>query len=66
MLLQLVLQPQSVLERTIREGDSPVERNGDESGWYPEYHEARETLWEAGETTLQGSIPSATDSELVP
>jgi hypothetical protein len=35
-------------------------------GWDPEYHEARETLWEAGGTTLQGSIPSATDSELVP
>jgi hypothetical protein len=24
------------------------------TGWDPEYHEARETLWEAGGTTLQG------------
>jgi hypothetical protein len=35
-------------------------------GWDPEYHEARETLWEAGGTTLQGSTHSATDSEQVP
>ncbi len=32
----------------------------------PEYHETREILWEAGETTLQGSTPQATDSEQVP
>lgn len=25
-------------------------------GRYPEYHETRETLWEAGGTTLQGKI----------
>ena len=31
-------------------------------GQYPEYHETRETLWEAGGTTLQGKIPVWTDS----
>ena len=25
-------------------------------GWNPEYHETRETLWEAGWTTIQGKI----------
>ena len=29
----------------------------------PEYHETRETLWEAGGTTLQGETLIWTDSE---
>ena len=32
----------------------------------PEYHGTREILWEAGGTTLQGSIRLATDSARVP
>ena len=42
------------LERRTRAGESPVEHSCCGPGWYPEYHEARETLWEAGGTTLQG------------
>ena len=32
----------------------------------PEYHETRETLWEAGGTTLQGETLIWTDSEKNP
>ena len=35
------------------EGNSPVSEN-EEADLYPEYHETRETLWEAGGTTSQG------------
>ena len=45
----------SVLESSTTEGDSPVdEMVVDFLDSVPEYHGARETLWEAGETTLQG------------
>ena len=45
----------SVLESSTTEGDSPVdEMVADFLDSVPEYHGARETLWEAGETTLQG------------
>jgi hypothetical protein len=44
----------NVLERTIKEGKNPVERERDGLSWNPEYDAARETVWEAGETTLQG------------
>ena len=45
----------SVLESPTTEGDSPVdEMVVDFLDSVPEYHGARETLWEAGETTLQG------------
>ena len=37
------------------EGETPVSGSFSE-GWYPEYHETRETLWEAGWTTIQGKI----------
>jgi hypothetical protein len=44
-----------------RDGESPVgERTS--MGQDPEYHETRETLWEAGGTTLQGEILIWTDS----
>jgi hypothetical protein len=43
------------LERATIEGDSPVgEIGADFLDQVPEYHGARETLWESGETTLQG------------
>jgi hypothetical protein len=42
------------LEHATTDGESPVEDHRPEAGWHPEYHEARETLWEAGGTTLQG------------
>jgi hypothetical protein len=42
------------LESSIREGDNPVEEGHEQADWHPEYHETREILWEAGETTLQG------------
>ncbi len=42
------------MERPAEEGDSPVGEIGGEGKRNPEYHEARETLWETGETTLQG------------
>ena len=54
------------LERPTRAGESPVERKRGEPSGDPEYHGARETLWEAGGTTLQGYLSSATDSEPVP
>ena len=45
----------SVLESSTTEGDSPVdEMVVDFLDSVPEYHGARETLWETGETTLQG------------
>ena len=45
----------SVLESSTKEGDSPVdEMVADFLNRVPEYHGARETLWETGETTLQG------------
>ena len=45
----------SVLESSTIEGDSPVdEMVADFLNRVPEYHGARETLWETGETTLQG------------
>jgi hypothetical protein len=43
-----------VLEGTVREGENPVGEKRRRRDWDPEYHEARETLWEAGGTTLQG------------
>ena len=44
-----------VLESSTTEGDSPVdEMVVDFPDDVPEYHGARETLWETGETTLQG------------
>ena len=44
-----------VLESSTKEGDSPVdEMVADFFYSVPEYHGARETLWETGETTLQG------------
>jgi hypothetical protein len=43
------------LESSARAGDSPVGENGSDSlDPTPEYHGTRETLWEPGETTLQG------------
>ena len=42
------------LERTVIEGESPVDERDETSGVFPEYHGARETLWEVGGTTLQG------------
>ena len=45
----------SVLESSTTEGDSPVdEMVADFLDSVPEYHGARETLWESGGTTLQG------------
>jgi len=44
-----------VLESPTTEGDSPVDEMAvDFLGSDPEYHGARETLWESGGTTLQG------------
>jgi len=42
------------LGRTVIEGESPVDERDGTPGAYPEYHGARETLWESGGTTLQG------------
>ncbi len=43
------------LESPTTEGDSPVgEMVVNFLDSVPEYHGTRETLWEAGETTLQG------------
>ena len=47
--------------RPAKDSESLVcEREGDELD--PEYHGTRETLWEAGGTTLQGEILIWTDS----
>ena len=43
-----------ILGRTVVEGDSPVDEKDKTPGVLPEYHGARETLWESGGTTLQG------------
>ena len=43
-----------ILGRTVIEGDSPVDERDETPGVLPEYHGARETLWESGGTTLQG------------
>ena len=50
-----------VIKMCIR--DRPCNRNLAYTGLYPEYHETRETLWEAGGTTLQGETLIWTDSE---
>jgi hypothetical protein len=42
------------MERLTKEGDSPVDERLAASGRVPEYHGARETLWESGGTILQG------------
>ncbi len=42
------------LGRTVIEGESPVDEREETPSAYPEYHGARETLWESGGTTLQG------------
>jgi hypothetical protein len=44
----------SELESSGIEGDSPVDENVETLSSVPEYHEARETLWEAGRTISQG------------
>ncbi len=43
-----------VLGKPTEEGESPVSEIINLYWQYPEYHETRETLWEAGGTTLQG------------
>jgi hypothetical protein len=42
------------LESGAKECDSHVAESLPDSKRDPEYYEARETSWEAGETTLQG------------
>ena len=42
------------LERSARDGESPVRERGNPPGQDPEYHGTRGTLWEAGQTTAQG------------
>ncbi len=42
------------LERSAKDGDSPVGERDGASETDPKYHGARETLWEVGGTTLQG------------
>jgi hypothetical protein len=42
------------LESGAKECESHVAESLPDSKRYPEYHEARETSWESGETTLQG------------
>ncbi len=44
----------TALERPAKEGDSPVLESRYAGEQDPEYHGARETLWEAGWTTIQG------------
>ena len=42
------------LERSARDGESPVRERRSSPGQDPEYHGTRGTLWEAGQTTAQG------------
>ncbi len=42
------------LERAAKAGESPVDENAPAPLGDPEYCGARETPWEAGETTSQG------------
>jgi hypothetical protein len=44
----------NLLESRAKECESHVAESLPDSKRYPEYHEARGTSWEAGETTLQG------------
>jgi hypothetical protein len=44
----------NLLESRVKEGENPVAESLPDSKRYPEYHGARETQWESGETTLQG------------
>ena len=44
----------TVLERLARDGESPVDETRMARGMVREYHGTRETLWEAGSTTIQG------------
>jgi hypothetical protein len=44
----------NLLESRVKEGENPVAESLPDSKRYPEYHGARETPWESGETTLQG------------
>jgi hypothetical protein len=44
----------NLLESRVKEGENPVAESLPDSKRYPEYHGARETSWETGETTLQG------------
>ena len=49
-----LISSRRILGRTAIEGDSPVGERDKTLGVLPEYHGARETLWESGGTTLQG------------
>ena len=49
-----LVSSQRLLGRAAIEGESPVDERDKASGEYPEYHGARETLWESGGPTLQG------------
>ena len=49
-----LISSRRILGRTAIEGDSPVGERDETPGILPEYHGARETLWESGGTTLQG------------
>ena len=44
----------NLLESGATECESHVAESLPDSKRYPEYHGARETPWETGETTLQG------------
>ena len=41
------------MERPATEGESPVREINESPGKEPEYHGARETLWESGRTIFQ-------------
>ena len=49
-----LISSRRILGRTVIEGESPVDERDKTPSAYPEYHGARETLWESGGTTLQG------------
>ena len=51
-LRQLTIADLKLLERSAKEGDSPV-REGEDREQVPEYRGTREILWEAGGTTPQ-------------
>jgi hypothetical protein len=44
----------TVLERLARDGESPVDETQMARAVVRKYHGTRETLWEAGSTTIQG------------
>jgi hypothetical protein len=48
------------------EGDSLYAKSDEELSRYPEYHRAREILWESGGPPSKAKYYSMTDSELVP